>query len=113
MDRLDELKRVLKLFAVGREYFKTLYYTREVADLSRTLLAVSLPAILVTVTTILAINANLLPDVWMLGLPPLLTFVAISFTVALTPFLVLTSYMLRLATVTRRTATAGPFNLRS
>jgi hypothetical protein len=110
-ERIDDLVRSFQLFATGKEYFKTLYYTREVSQLSRTLLVVSLPAILVTVTTILAIDAELLPDFWLLGLPPLLVFVASSFAIALVPFLVLTSYILRLATVARRTASAGPFSL--
>jgi len=110
-ERIDDLVRSFQLFATGKEYFKTLYYTQEVSQLSRTLLVVSLPAILITVVTILAINAELLPDFWLLGLPPLLVFVASTFAIALVPFLVLTSYILRLATVARRTATAGPFSL--
>ena len=112
-ERFEELLRALELFATGREYFKTLYYGREISDLSRTLLVVSLPAIIVTASTVLAIAAQLLPDVWVFGLPPLLTFVAVVFTVALAPFVVLTAYMLRVATVARRTASAGPFVLRS
>lgn len=111
--QFDELRQAFEVFATGREYFKTLYYSREISQLSRTLLLISLPAILVTATTILAINAHLLPGVWMFGLPPLLTFVATSFTVSLAPFIVLTAYMLRVATVARRTASAGPFVLRS
>lgn len=111
-EKFDDLMEVLELFATGKEYFKTLYYSQEVSELSRTLLVISLPAILVTATTILAINAGLLPDVWLLGLPPLLTFVAATFTVALAPFVVLTSYMLRLATVANQTASAGPFVLK-
>ncbi|WP_324661632.1 hypothetical protein [Haloarcula sediminis] len=112
-DNVEELLQALELFATGREYFKTLYYNQEISALSRTLLVVSLPAIVVTASTILAINAQILPEVWMLGLPPLLTFVSITFAVALTPFIVLTSYMLRVATVAQRTAGAGPFVLRS
>ena len=77
-----------------------------------TLLVVSLPSILVTAIAILAINANLLPDIWLFGLPPLLTFVAAMFTVALAPFLTLTAYMLRVATVAQRTAGTGLFSLR-
>jgi len=110
-EHLDELLRLFELFATGREYFKTLYYNQEVSELSRTLLMISLPAIISTATAILAIDAGLLPDVWLVGLPPLLTFVAVTITVALTPYIVLTAYMLRLATVTRRTAAAGPFVL--
>jgi len=112
-DHFDTLIEALELFATGREYFVTLYYTREIAELSRTLLIVSLPAIVITVSTILAIAAQLLPDVWLFGLPPLMTFVALAFTIALAPFIVLTSYMLRVATVAQRTAGAGPFVFQS
>ncbi|WP_262176092.1 hypothetical protein [Haloarcula laminariae] len=112
-DNVEELLQALELFATGREYFKTLYYNQEISELSRTLLVVSLPAIVVTASTILAINAQLLPEMWMFGMPPLLTFVSISFAVALSPFIVLTAYMLRVATVAQRTNGAGPFVLRS
>ncbi len=110
-DPFEELLEALELFATGREYFKTLYYSREISELSRTLLVSSFPSIIVTVLTILAIDAQLLPGVWVFGLPPLLTFVSVSFTIALAPFIVLTAFTLRIATVARRTAGAGPFVL--
>ena len=110
-ERLGELVKAIELFAIGREYFKTLYYSNEVAQLSRTLLVVALPAILFNAGAILAINAELFPTIGIPGISPLLLFVAITFTVSLAPYLILTSYMLRLATVARRTAAAGPFSL--
>lgn len=108
-DRFERLIRAFELITVGRHFFKTLYYKREFSMLSRTLLIVSLPAILGTASTILAINANVLPEIWVLGLSPLLTFVAAAFTVALAPFIILTSYMLRVATVTLRATDTEPF----
>ncbi|WP_241154901.1 hypothetical protein [Halorubrum sp. CSM-61] len=111
-DQLDRLIEALELFAIGREYFKTLYYTQEVSKLSQTLLVISLPAILINASTILAINAGLLPEFWIFGLPPLQTFVAAAFTVSLAPYLVLTAYMLRLAAVARLTTSAGIFSLK-
>lgn len=110
--RFNDLIQALEMFAIGREYFKTLYYTNEISQLSRTLLIISLPSIIITASTILAINAKLLPDFWLFGLPPLLTFVAVAFTIALAPYIVLTAFMLRVATVARKTVTAGPFSLR-
>lgn len=111
VERLDYLIEAFKLFAIGKEYFKTLYYTQEVSRLSQTLLIITLPAILVNSSTILAINAGLFPDFWFLGLPPLQIFVAATFTVSLAPYLVLTAYTLRLATVARLTSSAGIFSL--
>ena len=110
-DQFEELVRAVELFGIGKEYFKTLYYAREISKLSRTLLLISLPAILVTSSAILAIDAQVFPKFWLFGLPPLLTFVAFVFTVSLAPFAVLTSYMLRVATVAIRTASAGPFQV--
>ncbi len=109
---LDGLVEALQLFAIGRGYFKTLYYTKEVSRLSRTLLIFSLPAVLTTAIAILAISANLFPQVWVFGLPPLQSFVATMFTISLVPYIILTSYMLRLSTVAMRTATGGPFSLK-
>ena len=110
-ERFDSLTHALEIFAVGKEYFKTLYYNQEISELSRSLLVISLPAILVNASAILAINAQLFPEVWIFGLPPLLSFVATVFTISLAPYIVLTSYMLRLSTVARRTTSAGPFSL--
>lgn len=110
-ERFERLIRAFELITTGRHFFKTLYYKREFSMLSRTLLIVSLPAILATATTILAINANVLPEIWIFGLSPLLTFVAAAFTIALTPFIILTAYMLRVATVTLRGSDTEPFVL--
>jgi hypothetical protein len=110
-EKLDDLTRAFQVFAIGKEYFKTLYYSREVSQLSRTLLVIALPSILATASTILAINAGVIPDISILGLPSLYTFVAVSFTISLAPYVVLTAYMLRLATVALETSSAGPFSL--
>lgn len=113
IEQFNELMQMFEMFATGREYFKTLYYSQEISELSRTLLIFSLPSIIVTIWAMLAINSGLLPEFSVFGLSPLLMFVALTFTVALVPFIILTSYMLRVATVTSRSSTAGPFVLRS
>jgi len=74
------------------------------------LLVISLPTILVVASSTLAIEAHLLPDFWLLDCP-LLTFVSLVITVALAPFVTLIAYMLRIATVAKRTASAGPFTI--
>lgn len=108
----EDLIEAFELFAVGKEYFKTLYYTREVSKLSQTLLIVALPAILFNASTILAINQQILPEFQILGLPTLQVFVAVSFTISLAPYLVLTSYMLRLSTVAQVTSSGAIFSLK-
>jgi hypothetical protein len=70
-------------------------------------------SLLINVSAILAINSQVLPEFRLLGLPPILTFVAAVFTISLAPYTVLTAHMLRLATVAKKTTAAGPFSLRS
>ena len=108
---IDELISTLKFFATGREYFKSLYYKREFARLSSRLLYVSLPVIVFISYILLALDENLFPRVSLFSLSPLLVFVSFAYTVALAPYVVLTSYILRAATITLRTLAAGPFIL--
>jgi hypothetical protein len=110
---LEHLVDTLKYFATGREYFKSIYYKQELARLSSRLLYVSLPAIVFISYVILSLDAALFPEVRVLWLSPLLLFVTFSYTVALTPYIVLTSYVLRATTVTLQTVAAGPFILGS
>ncbi|WP_336002621.1 hypothetical protein [Halorientalis halophila] len=108
---IDDLVQTLKFLATGREYFKSIYYKQELARLSSRLLYVSLPSIVVISYVILSLDTELVPDVTLLTLSPLLVFVAVAYTVALAPYIVLTAYVLRATTVTLRTVAAGPFIL--
>ncbi|GAB3679706.1 hypothetical protein GCM10028857_01440 [Salinarchaeum chitinilyticum] len=108
---IDELIDVLQHVGTSREYFKSLYYKRELAYLSSRLLYVALPVIVFTSYVILAIDAGIFPNVSVYGLSPLLLSVVFAYAVALTPYLVLTSYVVRSVSVTLRTLAAGPFIL--
>ncbi|WP_256301840.1 hypothetical protein [Haloarchaeobius salinus] len=110
-ERFEDLMDAFELFAIGKEYFKTLYYTKEVSKLSQTLLTVALPAILFNASMIIAINGQVIPSGLMFGIPLLQPFVAVAFTVSIAPYLVLTAYMFRLSTVARLTASGGIFSL--
>ena len=110
-EALDDLVETLTFFATGREYFKSLYFKRELAQLSSRLLYVSLPVIVITSYVLLALDANLFPDTWILGIPPLLLFVLIAYTIALAPYIILTAYVIRAATIALRTLAVGPFIL--
>jgi len=110
---IDGLIDVLQHIATGREYFKSLYHKRELARLSSVLLYVSLPVIVFTSYVILALDANVFPEVQFLGFSPLLLSVVFAYTVALAPYVVLTAYVVRTATITLRTLSAGPFILQS
>lgn len=106
---MEELFDSLQSFAVVHRYFKTLYYQHETSDLSTVLLYTSLPAILFSSYVLLALDANLFPQIVYLQISPLLVFISLAYTVLLVPFIVLTVYMIRLATVTKRTLSSGSF----
>ncbi len=107
----EELVETLQVFAVGHQYFKTLYYRQEFSNLSRDLLYITLPLILFASYTMLALDAGLIPNVTVLGVHPLIVFTSLIYTVLLTPFVILTVYILRVVTLTKRTLTAGPLHV--
>ena len=98
---------------VSREYFKTLYYKLELSDLATTLLTVSLPIIVFITYVLLALDSGIFPDVTLFGYTPLTVFISFAYTIALAPYAVLTSYIIRAANVTKRTPEEGPFVLDS
>jgi len=110
---IDDVIDVLQHVATGREYFKSLYHKRELARLSSILLYVSLPVIVFTSYVILALDANVFPEVEFLGFSPLLISVTVAYAIALAPYVVLTAFVVRTATITLRTLSAGPFILQS
>lgn len=84
-----------------------LYYKLELSDLS-TLLTVSLPIVVFITYVLLAIDSGVFPDVSFFGYTLLTVFISLAYTIVLTPYAVLTSYVLRAATVTKRTPEEGP-----
>ncbi|PCR89698.1 hypothetical protein [Natrinema ejinorense] len=104
-ERLDELVDSLKLFSVAREQFKTTYLQRELTRFSQLTIYCGVPSILSAIlvgllyadVTGASVSAAVLPYV-----------VSVLIVVVLTPFALLVSYILRTATVTRRTASVGP-----
>ncbi|WP_459190740.1 hypothetical protein [Halosimplex sp. J119] len=109
---LSDLIDTLKFFGTGREHFQSLYYKREMARLSATLLYVSLPVIVFISYLILALDSSIIPNVPVGPLSSLSVFVLFAYTVSLAPYVVLTAHVIRLAAVTLRTLSAGPFILR-
>lgn len=109
---LDDLLRSLNFFAPAREHVKTLYFQWALIDLSRDILYAAVPGLLVSIAMILYADAPGTITGQVLGLPLAVWVVAAALTVALTPFVILTSYMLRIGTVAKRTLAMGPFVLR-
>lgn len=109
---LDDLRQSLAMFGPAREHIKTLYFQWQLINLSRLILYTAIPGIVMSVmmisfadtTTITGQTMSIKNIVWSVG---------IAFTVSLVPFLLLTVYILRIATVAKRTLAIGPLILRN
>ncbi|MCG1003816.1 MULTISPECIES: hypothetical protein [Halobacterium] len=108
---LDDLLETLELFGPAREHFKTLYFQWELSDLSRTLLYAAVPALAVAIASLLFFDPSAYPGSTV-GVNHALLVVSAAATVAVLPFALLLSYVLRIVTVTKRTLSIGPFILR-
>jgi len=111
VEKLDRLTRTLALFGPAREHLKTLYFQWELSNLSRSLLYISIPALAVTISSLLFLNPTEFSGLTV-GVANSLWLVATAVTVSLLPFTHLLSYILRIVTVTKRTLSIGPFILR-
>lgn len=105
-DVLDGLVRGLEQVEVARRFFKTVLIQSELASLSRLLLYVGIPVQLGTVVIMLLFTATsgvgVSPGVLSVSIP-------LAVTVGFAPIVLLTSFILRLATVAERTAAMYPF----
>ncbi len=110
-DALDELIDTLTLFSPAREHFKTLYFQWELINLSRALLYAAVPSLVVVAGMLMYVDADAVVGATM-GVDNLVLVASGAFTVSLIPFVVLLSYILRIATVAQRTLAMGPFVLR-
>ena len=109
---LGDLIEALELFGPAREHFKTLYFQWELIDLSRAVLYAAVPALVVAIAAILYADNPGSVTGTTLGVDHLVWLVAGATTVALAPFALLGAYVLRIATVAKRTLAIGPFVLR-
>jgi hypothetical protein len=110
-DAMTELLDLLELFGPAREHFKTLYFQWELSNLSRAILYVSIPALVVTIASLLFFDPRGI-DGTILGVNQALLIASATITTSLAPFAVLLAYVLRIVTVTKRTLSIGPFILR-
>ncbi|SER71067.1 hypothetical protein [Natrinema salaciae] len=108
---IDEMIAVLKFFGPAREHFKTLYFQWELINLSRALLYIAVPALTVMGSMLMYVDASALPGTT-LGVDNLVWVTSAGFVVGIAPFVVFIVYILRIATVAKRTLAMGPFILR-
>ncbi|QCC54586.1 hypothetical protein DV706_08960 [Natronorubrum bangense] len=110
-EKLDHMIETLKLFGPAREHFKTLYFQWELINLSRALLYISIPALTVMGLMIMYIDGNALLGTTF-GIDNLVWVASAGFVVGLSPFVIFIAYILRIATIAKRTLAMGPFILR-
>ncbi|SHG71602.1 hypothetical protein [Halobaculum gomorrense] len=108
---LTELRTALSMFGPAREHIKTLYFQWALIDLSQLILYVAIPALVVAGGTLAFFGSGPVPGDT-LGVANVLWLVAAAFTVSVLPFLLLVSYIARIATVAKRTLAIGPLILR-
>jgi hypothetical protein len=110
-DAIDEMIDMLQFFGPAREHFKTLYFQWELINLSRALLYVAPPALVVVAGMIMYVDTDAVTGAT-LGIDNLVLLTSAAFAVGVLPFVVLLAYVLRIATVAQRTLAMGPFILR-
>ncbi|MDH5020526.1 hypothetical protein [Halobacterium rubrum] len=108
---LSELRSTLTMFGPAREHIKTLYFQWALIDLSQLILYAALPALVVAGGMLAFFGTGPIPGTT-LGVENVLWVVSAAFTVSLLPFLLVVAYILRIATVAKRTLAIGPIILR-
>lgn len=111
LSAFDELIEVMTLFGPAREHFKTLYFEWELIDLSRGMVYLAVPALFVSIGSLMYLGTpNLIQGVF-LGIANVTWIVSAAVTVSVSPFVLLLSYILRIVTVAKLTLAMGPFIL--
>ncbi|WP_246998570.1 hypothetical protein [Halosolutus gelatinilyticus] len=110
-EKIDHVITTLQLFGPAREHFKTLYFQWELINLSRALLYIAVPALTVIGIMLMYVNQSTLPGTT-LGVDNLVWLTSAGFVVGISPFVIFIVYILRIATVAKRTLAMGPFILR-
>lgn len=111
LESLDDLLETLKLLGPSREHFKTFYFQWELINLSYAIFYAAIPALVTAFAMTLFFDPALASGA-VLGLNTSLLIVCAAVTIATMPFIVLLAFVLRIATVAKRTLAVGPFTLR-
>ena len=110
-DSLEALRESLSLFGPAREHVKTLYFQWALIDLSRLILYAAVPALVVAAAMVTVVDAGTFSGST-LGIDHVTLVVGGAFAVALLPFALFVSYVLRVLTLAKRTLAIGPLVLR-
>jgi hypothetical protein len=110
--KLVDLVDILGFYGPAREHIKTLYFQWQLVDLSRGMLYLSVPSLAITSALAMYLAPTSFPGTF-LGIDNLVWISSAGMAAGSLPFLFLTSFILRLATISKRTLAIGPFILRS
>ena len=105
-----KMLEAVTMFGPVREYVKVLYIQWGLVKLSRAILYAAIPALIVAGGMVIFVDPSTFPGT-ILGFETMLLVVSLAFTIAITPFLVFMSYVLRIATLAKQTLTVGPLIL--
>ena len=108
---IEELRTAVTMFGPAREHIKTLYFQWALIDLSQLILYAAVPALLVAGCMLAFVGEGSFSG-FTLGVSDVLWVVGGAFTVTLVPFFLFMAYILRVATVAKRTLAIGPLILR-
>ncbi|MDS0258168.1 hypothetical protein NDI56_01950 [Haloarcula sp. S1CR25-12] len=108
---LTELKTALSLFGPAREHVKTLYFEWALVSLSQLILYAAIPALVVAGVMLTTVEGATLPG-RTFGVAHMTLLIGAAFTITLVPFLLFTSYVLRIVTIAKRTLAIEPLILR-
>ena len=108
----DDLRTSLSMFGPAREHIKTLYFQWALVELSQYILYAAVPALLVAGVMLTFVGYETFRTARFLYVPVITWVVSGAFTFTLIPFLLFTAYILRIATVAKRTLAIGPLILR-
>lgn len=104
-ETLEGIEQRLEHLDIARQYFKTIYLQQELAEVSKKLIYVGLLVELIAVVTLIAVGYS--AGTTFFGRYELLLPLAI--TINFAPLVLLSTHILRIATVARRTAAITPF----
>ena len=110
-DLLNELKTALSMFGPAREHVKTLYFEWALTSLSQIIMYAAIPALAVAGIMMMSNTPATVPGST-LGFDNIALLVGAAFTITLTPFLLLVSYLSRIVTLAKRTLAIEPLILR-
>lgn len=110
IERLDALLTALAMYGTARAYLNGLYIQWSLIKLSRAIIYTAVAALLVSAAVALFVDANTLTGS-LFGVDTMVWLVSGALTVAILPFLIFATYILRLGTLTKQTLTVEPLLL--